>query len=132
MSEAANTVTAEGRTVRAAVELAAAELGVDFSRVAHKLDASHFRGPDGRPRAVDTVKVIAWVREGEPEPAPRPAPRDDRRDDRREGQPRRWYWSMTHGQRYIWGVTAGIVRALRTRLYGEEALPQVAVAEDAA
>lgn len=50
----------------------------------------------------------------------------------REGQPRRWYWSMTHGQRYIWGVTAGIVRALRTRLYGEEALPQVAVAEDAA
>lgn len=84
MSEAANTVTAEGRTVRAAVELAAAELGVDFSRVAHKLDASHFRGPDGRPRAVDTVKVIAWVREGEPEPAPRPAPREDRRDDRRE------------------------------------------------
>ena len=50
----------------------------------------------------------------------------------REGQPRRWYWSMTHGQRYIWGVTAGLVRALRTRLYGEEALPQVAVAEDAA
>lgn len=50
----------------------------------------------------------------------------------REGQPRRWYWSMTHGQRYIWGVTAGIVRALRTRLYGEEALSQVAVAEDAA
>ena len=50
----------------------------------------------------------------------------------REGQPRRWYWAMTHGQRYIWGVTAGIVRALRTRLYGEEALPQVAVAEDAA
>jgi 8-oxo-dGTP pyrophosphatase MutT (NUDIX family) len=49
-----------------------------------------------------------------------------------EGQPRRWYWSMTHGQRYIWGVTAGIVRALRMRLYGEEALPQVAVAEDAA
>ncbi|MBL8614955.1 MAG: hypothetical protein JNM72_05025 [Deltaproteobacteria bacterium] len=84
MSEAANTVTAEGRTVRAAVELAAAELGVDFSRVAHKLDASHFRGPDGRPRAVDTVKVIAWVREGEPEPAPRPAPREDRRDDRRD------------------------------------------------
>jgi 8-oxo-dGTP pyrophosphatase MutT (NUDIX family) len=50
----------------------------------------------------------------------------------REGQPRRWYWSMTHGQRYIWGVTAGIVRALRTRLHGEEALPQVAMAEDAA
>jgi hypothetical protein len=39
---------------------------------------------------------------------------------------------MTHGQRYIWGVTAGIVRALRARLYGEEDMPQVAVAEDAA
>ena len=50
----------------------------------------------------------------------------------REGQPRRWYWAMTHGQRYIWGVTAGIVRALRARLYGEEDVPQVAVAEDAA
>ncbi len=50
----------------------------------------------------------------------------------REGQPRRWYWAMTHGQRYIWGVTAGIVRALRARLYGEEDMPRVAVAEDAA
>ncbi len=48
-----------------------------------------------------------------------------------EGQPRRWYWSMTHEQRYIWGVTAGIVRALRARLYGEEAGPDL-VAEDAA
>jgi 8-oxo-dGTP pyrophosphatase MutT (NUDIX family) len=50
----------------------------------------------------------------------------------REGQPRRWYWAMTHGQRYIWGVTAGIVRALRARLYNEEDVPQFAVAEDAA
>lgn len=50
----------------------------------------------------------------------------------REGQPRRWYWAMTHEQRYIWGVTAGIVRALRTRLYGEKDALQDAVAEDAA
>lgn len=50
----------------------------------------------------------------------------------REGQPRRWYWAMTHQERYIWGVTAGIVRALRARLYGEEEAPQQAVAEDAA
>jgi 8-oxo-dGTP pyrophosphatase MutT (NUDIX family) len=50
----------------------------------------------------------------------------------REGQPRRWYWAMTHHERYIWGVTAGIVRALRVRLYGEEEAPQQAVAEDAA
>ena len=50
----------------------------------------------------------------------------------REGQPRRWYWAITHGERYIWGVTAGIVRALRVRLYGEGAAVGTAVAEDAA
>jgi 8-oxo-dGTP pyrophosphatase MutT (NUDIX family) len=50
----------------------------------------------------------------------------------RDGQPRRWFWAMTHEERYIWGVTAGIVRALRTRLYGEEAAPDQAAAEDAA
>ncbi len=49
----------------------------------------------------------------------------------REGQPRRWYWAITHEERHIWGVTAGIVRALRTRLYGEDPGPDV-VAEDAA
>lgn len=38
-----------------------------------------------------------------------------------ETGPRRWYWAMPFGERYIWGVTAGIVRALRVRLYGEEA-----------
>ena len=32
----------------------------------------------------------------------------------------------------FWGVTAGIVRALRTRLYGEEAEPLAAAGEDAA
>lgn len=50
----------------------------------------------------------------------------------REGQPRRWYWAMPWEERYIWGVTAGIVRALRTRLYGDEAAPAAATAEDAA
>ncbi len=49
----------------------------------------------------------------------------------REGQPRRWYWAITHEERYIWGVTAGIVRALRARLYGEDVRAD-AVAEDAA
>ena len=59
-------------------------------------------------------------------------PANHRRDSYdREGQPRRWYWAITHEQRYIWGVTAGIVRALRTRLYGEDADPDV-VTEDAA
>lgn len=49
----------------------------------------------------------------------------------REGQ-RRWFWAMPWEDRYIWGVTAGILRALRVRLYGEEVSPSEAVAEDAA
>ena len=34
-----------------------------------------------------------------------------------EGQQRRYY-AMTHADRYIWGVTAGILRELYQRLYG--------------
>lgn len=45
---------------------------------------------------------------------------------------RRWYWSMTWQERYIWGATAGIIRGLRHRLYGEEDDLSAAVAEDAA
>ncbi|WP_396595602.1 NUDIX hydrolase [Brevundimonas sp. R86498] len=45
---------------------------------------------------------------------------------------RRWFWSMTWEERYIWGVTAGIIRGLRTRLYGEEPDLSAAAAEDAA
>lgn len=45
---------------------------------------------------------------------------------------RRWYWSMTWQERYIWGATAGIIRGLRHRLYGEEENLPAAVAEDAA
>lgn len=50
----------------------------------------------------------------------------------REGQPRRWFWAVPFEERNIWGVTAGIIRALRTRLYGEERTPEAAAAEDAA
>jgi 8-oxo-dGTP pyrophosphatase MutT (NUDIX family) len=50
----------------------------------------------------------------------------------REGQPRRWFWAMPWRERYIWGVTAGIVRSLQTRLYGNEPAPMTAVDEDAA
>jgi hypothetical protein len=49
-----------------------------------------------------------------------------------EGQPRRWFWAMPWEERYIWGATAGILRALRTRLYGDEAEPLAAAGEDAA
>ncbi|GAA0643145.1 CoA pyrophosphatase [Brevundimonas lenta] len=50
----------------------------------------------------------------------------------REGQPRRWFWAMPWEERYIWGATAGILRGLRTRLYGDEAEPLAAAGEDAA
>lgn len=50
----------------------------------------------------------------------------------REGQPRRWFWAVPFEQRNIWGVTAGIIRALRSRLYGDERAPDIAAAEDAA
>ena len=32
---------------------------------------------------------------------------------------RRWFWAMPWGDRYIWGVTAGMLRGLYARLYGE-------------
>ena len=31
----------------------------------------------------------------------------------------RQYYAMPYGDRYIWGVTAGILRNLYERLYGE-------------
>ena len=33
-----------------------------------------------------------------------------------EGQ-ERFFWTMPHGDRYIWGVTAGIIRTIYERLY---------------
>lgn len=45
---------------------------------------------------------------------------------------RRWFWAMPWQDRYIWGVTAGILRALRDRLYDDETSRGAAVAEDAA
>ena len=46
--------------------------------------------------------------------------------------PRRWFWAMPWQDRYIWGATAGIIRALRTRLYGGEGDLAAVAAEDAA
>ncbi|MDP3405622.1 MAG: CoA pyrophosphatase [Brevundimonas sp.] len=45
---------------------------------------------------------------------------------------RRWFWAMTWEQRYIWGVTAGIIRGLRTRLYDGDADLIFAAGGDAA
>ncbi|MBU1346690.1 MAG: CoA pyrophosphatase [Alphaproteobacteria bacterium] len=44
---------------------------------------------------------------------------------------KRWFWAMTWNERYIWGATAGIIRGLRARLYGEDDLASAAE-EDAA
>lgn len=59
-------------------------------------------------------------------------PANHRRDSLERGGERRWFWAMPYEERYIWGVTAGILRALRMRLYGDEASPGAAAAEDAA
>jgi 8-oxo-dGTP pyrophosphatase MutT (NUDIX family) len=45
---------------------------------------------------------------------------------------KRWFWAMTWNEQYIWGATAGIIRALRARLYGDEADLPASAAEDAA
>jgi 8-oxo-dGTP pyrophosphatase MutT (NUDIX family) len=45
--------------------------------------------------------------------------------------PRRWFWAMPFEDRYIWGVTAGMIRALHDRLYSVEPDPEAAAAEDA-
>lgn len=60
-------------------------------------------------------------------------PANHRRDSYElEGQPRRWFWAVPYEERYIWGVTAGILRGLCARLYGDEAEPTAAAGEDAA
>lgn len=90
--------------------------------------------------------VIGWLRR-RPEITPAPGevaevfevpwdflmdPANHRQDWlERDGQ-RRWFWAMPYEERYIWGVTAGIVRALRDRLYGGETDVPGAVEEDAA
>lgn len=45
---------------------------------------------------------------------------------------KRWFWAMTWNEKYIWGATAGIIRALRTRLYGDEPDLPASATEDAA
>lgn len=91
--------------------------------------------------------VIGWLT-ASPEVTPSPAevaevfevpwdfvmdPVNHRRDSYQlDGQPRRWFWAMPYEQRYIWGVTAGILRNLCARLYGDEADRAAAAGEDAA
>lgn len=60
--EGVRTVTAEGRDLVSALNVAAQELGIELARVGHKLDLSHFRSPTGGSVARSTVKIIAWER----------------------------------------------------------------------
>lgn len=80
--------------------------------------------------------VVGWLAEP-PATTPAPAevaevfeapwdflmePANHRRDFfDRDGEPRRWFWAMTWEERYIWGATAGVLRALRARLYDDAA-----------
>ncbi|MSQ01505.1 MAG: hypothetical protein EXR71_06385 [Myxococcales bacterium] len=53
-------VVAEGRTLSAARELAAAQLGVPLAAVEHKLDLAHFKASGSAGAA--TVKIFAWAK----------------------------------------------------------------------
>jgi len=91
--------------------------------------------------------VVGWLREP-PRVTPSPAevaevfetPWDflmDAANHRRdfhdlEAGLRRWFWAMPWRERYIWGATAGILKGLHARLYGDEAAPEAAAGEDAA
>lgn len=46
-------------------------------------------------------------------------PAHHRRDSMEFRGARRWFWAMPWQDRYIWGATAGVLRGLRIRLYGE-------------
>jgi 8-oxo-dGTP pyrophosphatase MutT (NUDIX family) len=91
--------------------------------------------------------VVGWLRET-PSTTPSPAevaevfevpwdfvmdPVNHRRDSYQlEGQSPRWFWAMPYQERYIWGATAGILRNLCARLYGDETDRAAAAGEDAA
>lgn len=89
--EGVSTKTAEGRDVQAAVDAIAEQFGVDANQIAHKIDVSHFRSPEGGVMPRDTVKVIGWVdaegaakraKKASPSPRAEREPRSDRSDDR--------------------------------------------------
>jgi hypothetical protein len=46
-----------------------------------------------------------------------PANHEEHEREAPSGEKRRFY-AMTHAERFIWGATAGVLRALYERLYG--------------
>ena len=61
MSDSPKKISVEGRTVADAAVEAAKQLGVAAAQVRYELDLSHFKTPDGRRRAMDTVRINAWA-----------------------------------------------------------------------
>ncbi len=58
-----NHIVAEGRTLRAAIDAAATQLGVPAALVEHRIDVAHFRSSAGAGVGMDTVKIFAWARD---------------------------------------------------------------------
>ncbi len=54
-------VVAEGRSLKLAIEAAAASLGVPVNLVQHKLDMAHFR--NAGTTGAETVKIFAWAKD---------------------------------------------------------------------
>ena len=54
-------ISTEGDTLTSAIQLASQELGVSFEQVRYSFDHEHFKNSLGKGKAVDTVKIQAWV-----------------------------------------------------------------------
>lgn len=54
-------VVAEGRSLKLAIEAAAAQLGVPTNVIGHKLDMAHFRAAGST--GAETVKIFAWAKD---------------------------------------------------------------------
>jgi 8-oxo-dGTP pyrophosphatase MutT (NUDIX family) len=88
-----------------------------------------FRGPENlrlTPAPAEVAEIFETPWDFLMDPA-------NHRQDQLEGPegPRR-FWAVPWTDRYIWGATAGVLRALYERLYGDEIQPDGAVEEDAA
>ena len=78
-------VSAEGRTLKEAIDVACTMLGVGRSELQYKLDVTHFRDSFGKARGVDTVRILAWREAGRSVVAQVAAPaRDEERPERPE------------------------------------------------
>lgn len=117
-----------------AVEAALREAGEEISLDASKVEILGLGDPYETGTGFLITPVVGWIAEAHELVANAhevadifEAPWDflmnaanHRRDymDISDGE-RRWFWSMSWQDRYIWGVTAGIIRSLQNRLFPE-------------